>query len=122
MLNQLFWNLVVHYGETATIGPWDISCRIESQSENKPAYESWEDFMSGDITYSIEVPNHDDEELLPLVVVNSFTRESRPQSWKGLDLKVQSTLPLLGHSEKALAGWDEMTPTLTAMISLKLRS
>jgi hypothetical protein len=113
----------IGYGETTTVGPWEISCEITpNKEEMKPVFETWEEFLSGNLTYSIKVPKHHDEDLLPLMVIDRFTKISRPPSWKGLDLKVQSTLPLLGHCEKALAGWDETTPTITATVSLKLQN
>jgi len=35
----------------------------------------------------------------PLVFVSEYTRESRPLSWRSVDLKIQNTLPLLGTDE-----------------------
>ena len=129
-MNVLIWWLIaiprksvaIRYGETANVGPWQISWHISTQSEEmKPAFATWEEFMSGQLSYSIKIPQHHDEDLLPLTVVDNFTKTSRPQSWKGLDLKVQSTLPLLGHCDKALSGWDETVPTVMATVSMKLQ-
>ena len=78
--------------------------------------------MSGNLEYCINVPKLDGQDPLPLEIVDGFTRQSRPPSWKSMDLKVQSTLPLLGHGKEALADWvTEATPTVMATVSLKLQ-
>lgn len=76
--------------------------------------------MAGDLQYCINVPQEDDQSLRPLETVDSFTKNTRPASWKGKDLKIQTTLPLLGHSKEVLARWNEHTVTTTATVHMKL--
>jgi len=76
--------------------------------------------MTGDLQYCINVLREDGQEPLPLQVVDNFTKQSRPQSWKGMDLKVQRHLPLLGHCGKALSQWNENSLTVVATVSMRL--
>jgi hypothetical protein len=76
--------------------------------------------MAGDLQYCINVPQEDEQSLRPLETVDGFTKLNRPSSWKQKDLKIQTTLPLLGHSKEVLAGWNEHTVTTTATVHMKL--
>lgn len=112
--------IVVPYGETVTVGPWQISVKITPNIESKPVFDTWEEFMAGDLQYCINVPQEDEQSLRPLETVDGFTKLNRPSSWKQKDLKIQTTLPLLGHSKEVLAGWNEHTVTTTATVHMKL--
>lgn len=57
----------------------------------------------------------------PLELVECFTKQSRPLSWKGSDLKIQSTLPLLGNGKTALNRWVPGDETLVATVTLVLK-
>jgi len=70
-----------------------IGCKIDT----------WEEFMTGDLQYCINTPRENGVKALPLQVVEIFTKQTGPQSWKGMDLKVQHHLPLLGHCSEVLA-------------------
>jgi len=153
---------VVPFGEPTFIGPWEVSADVSddrSKLKNK-AFVLWEEFMSGRIQYSVEVPcNHsnpavdddssssgskkrpvlreafqvaqrgnsikacDEKEypVDPLELVESFTKQSRPLAWKGSDLKIQSTLPLLGNGKTALNKWVPGDETLVATVTLVLK-
>ena len=67
---------------------------------NQKAVASMDHFMDGRIEYYLEVPTvlRDHEYVLrPLMLLSEgFSKQSRPSAWKGSDLKIQSTLPLLG--------------------------
>ena len=67
---------------------------------NQKAVASMDHFMDGRIEYYLEVPTvlRDHEYVLrPLMLLSEgFSKHSRPSAWKGSDLKIQSTLPLLG--------------------------
>lgn len=94
------------------IGPWNVSAEIvNSVTEKKStellktkALKHLEDLMKGSITYYIAAPINDGESIpSPLVhFERGFTKPSRPAAWKSLDLKVESTLPLLGIDQSKL--------------------
>ena len=105
----------------ATVGPWEISVKITPDDKMKPVFNTWDEFMLDNIQYCINVPSHSGQDLLPLKILETFKKQSWPPLWKGMDLKLQSTLPLLGHGKEALADWDERTPTTLATVYLKLR-
>jgi tRNA(Ile)-lysidine synthetase-like protein len=96
-----------------TVGPWTITSDIiHAQEEDAhsmvttKAFSSMDHLMSGDIQYYLNVPIISGTELCPLVRVAGFTKPTRPIAWKGLDLKVESTLPLLGVDQYAMANID----------------
>eukprot|EP00545_Synedropsis_sp_CCMP1620_P006697 CAMPEP_0119010016 /NCGR_PEP_ID=MMETSP1176-20130426/4735_1 /TAXON_ID=265551 /ORGANISM="Synedropsis recta cf, Strain CCMP1620" /LENGTH=736 /DNA_ID=CAMNT_0006962609 /DNA_START=304 /DNA_END=2514 /DNA_ORIENTATION=+ len=96
----------VQYGEDVRIGPWLVAARIvttgmDSDQMRKKAVESWEAFMSGDITYYLNAPMYESV-VPPLVFVSGFEKQSRPLAWKSTDLKLQSTLPLLGNDKESV--------------------
>ena len=87
------------------VGPWNISSEISPAASEKEAnellqrkaFECLEQLMSGDVHYFISAPIAVEGDLpRPLAVVSGFTKQTRPTAWKGSDLKVESTLPLLG--------------------------
>lgn len=67
------------------------------------AVKSMEHFMDGFIEYYMQVPSFTDSITqqncpIPLVIVSDFTSGSRPLAWKSSDMKIQSTLPILGYA------------------------
>lgn len=71
----------------------------------KKAIQSWDKLMEGYIEYCVKVPLSQLQEQnndVKLVFIKEFTRESRPTAWKNIDLRVQSTLPLLGIDDVTL--------------------
>jgi hypothetical protein len=108
----------VKYGfeNRLTVGPWviwaDYDPPIQSTERmlSRKAVDSWETLMTGKIEYYISVPSvensTDNENTNPLesflVVMDSFSKETRPQAWKHTDLRIQNTLPLLGNDLKAI--------------------
>jgi hypothetical protein len=94
------------------VGPWRVSAKVVpvDQSDRqtylaKRAVPTMDKLMEGKIEYHIEAPTVYDNESghfrpRPLVF-RKFTKADRPQAWKQCDLRVQSTLPLLGNDETA---------------------
>jgi hypothetical protein len=101
----------------AHIGPWtvfseaisaldddDDGCKMNGTRElllEKKAIVSMASFFDGFVSYYLETTASND---LPrkLVFISDFTRESRPDAWKKTDLKIQSTLPLLGNDDTTM--------------------
>lgn len=97
------------------IGPWKVSSEIlyeDAESDEakcfieERAYDSMDEFMSGKLMYCVRVPTweteHGNFEPQPLVFTK-FSKRVRPRSWKGLDTKIQETLPILGCDQSAIA-------------------
>jgi tRNA(Ile)-lysidine synthetase-like protein len=86
-----------------SVGPWTVTSEIIHAREEESltmletkAYRSLEHLMGGDIQYCLRVPMVSGTVPCPLVRTAGFTKPTRPAAWKGMDLKVESTLPLLG--------------------------
>lgn len=89
--------------------------------------------MNGHIDYFIQSPSwriDDSFQALPLVFCR-FKKPYRPLAWKSSDLKVQSTLPLLGNDDIANGAMDnpqvhinngeeDTNPTLLVRVVLTL--
>lgn len=96
----------VDYGHSTNIGPWNIVAELVSYDSGVAAAEtflkqkalsSMEQLMQGNIQYYLQIPiENERSQPNPLVFVNGFTKPTRPSAWKGLDLKIEQTLPLLG--------------------------
>jgi len=90
------------------IGPWTISSVIIKASEKEEtllqtkAFTNMEELLAGKVEYLMKVPLINGKSPCPLVRVNGYTKSTRPKSWKGVDLKVESTLPLLGVDHSVL--------------------
>lgn len=101
------------------VGPWLVTSELvpellvatetnaDSLLEAK-AIKSMDKFMDGCIEYHVKTPccssqgGSDDANPRPLVFCGEYNRQSRPQAWKKSDLKIQSTLPLLGYDKEAV--------------------
>lgn len=125
------------YGRHVSIGvgPWTISSEIIKASDevankllNTKALRSMDHLMDGDIQYYLNVPALSGAtEPRPLVRVAGFTKPTRPAAWKGFDLKVESTLPLLGVDPSVMAdadisGHEEYDKNLLVRVHLFLNS
>jgi hypothetical protein len=117
------------------VGPWTISSEIIKASDevankllNTKALRSMDHLMDGDIQYYLNVPALSGAtEPRPLVRVAGFTKPTRPAAWKGFDLKVESTLPLLGVDPSVMAdadisGHEEYDKNLLVRVHLFLNS
>lgn len=97
------------------VGPWrirsellNVQDKVKSLKEEKvldrSAISSMDKFMEGCLEYYIEVPTWKTQtnhfEPRPLTFCK-FGKESRPQAWKGIDAKIQDTIPLVGNDDQA---------------------
>lgn len=99
------------------VGPWQVSASWLVMEDTKslqkeilvgtPAVESLEVLMKGLIEYYIRVPTWMTDsgsfEPRPLVF-RKFDKPTRPRAWKGIDAKLQETLPLVGNDSDADRG------------------
>jgi len=103
------------YGSEHSIaaGPWTIVSEIvEAASEQEAkslqqtkAIQNMAHLMEGDISYFLKVPMASGATMpCPLARVKGFTKPTRPAAWKGFDIKVETTLPLLGVDQSVLDG------------------
>ena len=79
--------------------------------------------MSGEIEYYLKVPRTKSGQIQPLIMVDKFSKETRPCCWKNCDLRVEATLPLLGNDVKAIQSSSNITSlsnTEVVKISLKI--
>jgi hypothetical protein len=81
-----------------------------------------EDLMSGDIQYYVQALETEQGRIQPLTFVEGFTKDTRPMSWKKADLRVESTLPILGNDIKTTNILsDNTTPCKTRLAKVTLR-
>jgi hypothetical protein len=98
------------------IGPWIITAQLYNNLKaeeiqlylEQKAFTSMEAFMEGVFEYWLEVPkasvsegeDHETKEqsqVLPPLTFTTFVKRTRPKAWKGIDPKIQDSLPLLGY-------------------------
>lgn len=121
------------------VGPWRIRARISDETLEKKgewdkllekkAVSSMNDFLKGRFDYYLNVPAvRDGNDFKPKpLVFRTFKKSTRPRAWKGVDVKIQETLPLLGHddslesAEKEVAT-DEVSPQYLVKISYRMTS
>lgn len=100
-------------GETRQVGPWQIISQLTTDICEENVFGTWENFMGGEICYKTTALVSDDGVTIPLHFVEGFTKASRPPKWKGVDSKLQSTLPLLGSGSAYESGSVDVTVTLS---------
>jgi hypothetical protein len=103
----------VGYDHVIKVGPWSILAEVVLADTDgdtahnllkEKALDSMEQLMSGQLQYHLQVPIvKEDAAPNPLVFVKGYTKPTRPAAWKGFDLKVEQTLPLLGIDHKKSA-------------------
>lgn len=115
------------YGREVRVGPWSVTAKIVSKEcqKNESALEkkavpSWEALMNGKIKYYLEAPIQNDV-VQPLVFVSEYQKKSRPKAWKNIDLKIQSTLPVLGNDEKNIQGLTDDSRTALVEVCLSVK-
>jgi hypothetical protein len=116
----------VGYGKDGVVevGPWTVMAElvsdesvISNQSQVKALLEqkalvSIDDLLEGSISYYVQVPTWENMETggtfdpRPLVFAK-FNKKTRPRAWRGLDVKIQETLPLLGNDHVALKALED---------------
>lgn len=115
----------VSYDKETRIGPWLVSASVLKKNNKKEvlkamAVECWETLMTGEIMYAIQVPT-DEGTARPLQFVSEYTKAARPAAWKCTDLKIQSTLPLLGNDSESIHQLAKFAPTTLVVVKLSLR-
>ena len=67
---------------------------------DKKAVSSMESFLDGEVEYFVSVPTFWDNTSKGFVprplIFRTFSKSDRPRAWKGCDLRIQSTLPVVG--------------------------
>mmetsp|Transcript_26015 Transcript_26015/g.59844 ORF Transcript_26015/g.59844 Transcript_26015/m.59844 type:complete len:780 (-) Transcript_26015:149-2488(-) len=109
--NHMTPNGAVDSSTPISVGPWKILVEEIGQKSVWPtdwdslleqkAIGSMEEFLEGSFSYYLRVPSGKKLWLHPLVF-RSFKKVNRPQSWKGVDIKIQDTLPLLGFDDTSV--------------------
>lgn len=129
--------LVVKYDTYTNVGPWAIYTEIVSNEGDCPdkfrlaqkAVTSMEAFMEGNIEYYIETPTwYVDGNFQPRPLVFCvFKKANRPVAWKNADLRIQSTLPLVGNDSVAVGALEspkthdgKANPTRLVRVSIRL--
>jgi hypothetical protein len=120
----------VPYGKenAAFVGPWTIFSEVVSTPDQykmnfarelleQKAISSMASIFDGFVSYILET-TVSNEAPRPLVFISEFARESRPHAWKKTDLKIQSTLPLLGNDETTI---QESADRLLVRVTLILK-
>jgi len=103
---------VLDFETDRIVGPWKVRSQVvegtilrdASQAPadwiNKRAVSSMEELMNGKIGYFIETPmvyDKKNDRFIPRpLVFRHFSKTDRPRAWKNSDLRIQTTLPLLG--------------------------
>ena len=102
----------MNYDTDTKIGPWVVRAEIVSDKGDCPekfrlaqkAVISMEAFMEGNIEYYVESPTwYVDGNFQPRPLAFCvFKKADRPMAWKSTDLKIQSTVPLVGNDSVAI--------------------
>mmetsp|Transcript_14554 Transcript_14554/g.40436 ORF Transcript_14554/g.40436 Transcript_14554/m.40436 type:complete len:877 (-) Transcript_14554:182-2812(-) len=106
------------------VGPWKVRAEIVSETSSedssqpsnsfleKRAVISMEAFMNGNIEYFLSAPTSYDKEsgdFIPRpLVFRQFSKADRPRAWKSCDLRIQSTLPVLGNEKEMVGNGSEV--------------
>ena len=116
----------IEYESGVKVGPWQvvpevIDACLGNEADalcKKKALADIEQLMLGDICYFVKAPIPTGHELpLPLVMMSGFKKHTRPAAWKGLDLRIEQTLPLVGVDP---SGDDETGDMTWALIKVRL--
>ena len=92
----------------------------EGDPLTQKAIASLDALFGGVVSYYVETVSSNGK-LRLLVFISEFTKGSRPLAWKKTDLKIQSTLPLLGNDETSLKGLANGLPTSLVKVTLALK-
>jgi tRNA(Ile)-lysidine synthetase-like protein len=103
----------VQFGELLQVGPWQVKAELTTEKYTDSVFSSWEYFMKGEIRYTTTALVSSTGEPSPLHFIDGFTKITRPMNWKGVDTKIQSTLPLLGSGSPYGSGSKDVMVTLS---------
>jgi hypothetical protein len=100
-------SLVLDFDTEKKVGPWVVRTEIVAETVMKDsphpheiflakkAILSMETFMDGKVEYFVQATAR------PLVF-RRFSKTDRPKAWKNCDLRIQSTLPVLGIDDSSI--------------------
>ena len=97
------------------VGPWVVRSEVLPESSGPPetvlakkAVISMEAFMDGKVEYVVAAPTQKEKATGGFVpkplIFRHFSKVDRPKAWKNCDLRVQTTLPVLGTDVPARYG------------------
>lgn len=116
----------VEYGIGVKVGPWQIVPEItaacmEDEADalcKSKALSDIDQLMLGDICYFVKAPIPPGHSFpRQLTMMSGFKKRTRPAAWKGLDLRIEQTLPLLGVNHSCD---DEVGDVTWALIKVRL--
>jgi len=123
--------IVIPWGKDKSIqvGPWHITCEIDEIAEvqqlERKAVPSWDEFMKGIIQYYLEMPLKKSGEIANPTIVEHFCKLNRPKAWKGTDLRIEQTIPVIGNDffSDNMEGECQLgkTPTIIVKVAIQLR-
>ena len=110
----------------------DSSQFPESWLEKKAVF-SMESFMDGEVEYFVAAPvfweKVSETFVVRPLVFRNFSKSNRPRAWKNCDLRIQSTLPVLGiaddssiRKEDHSDGNESVNPDRIVRVSMALKS
>ena len=67
---------------------------------NEKPFNNMEEFMRGHFSYFLALPDDTPIEKLDIFTDGAFSKATRPAAWKSVDLKIESTLPLIAKFPK----------------------
>lgn len=118
----------VGYGfeNASNVGPWQISAEVVCRSDSiewrendiqslirRKVFLSMDSFMVGVFEYYLNVPSVRENEAPHPLVMRTFTKQSRPIAWRGIDTKIQEFIPLLGVDENSPESFVELVESDT---------
>ena len=105
--------IAIEFEADRIVGPWKVrpeffegtgfhdAAEVPTDWLAKKAVPSMEYLMDGKIEYFIETPTWFDKNSNQFVpkplIFCDFDKKDRPRAWKNGDLRIQTTLPLLGN-------------------------
>jgi hypothetical protein len=102
----------IEYGREIKVDPWCIVANVVPGTTSRDmaekllkekALDTMEQLLSGNFHYYLQAPIIKQGSLPePLVFVTGYKKPTRPAAWRGFDLKVEQTLPLLGNDHSRL--------------------
>ncbi len=107
--------LALEFDTDKYVGPWVVRTEVVQDSTQstetllaKKAVVCMEAFMDGKVEYFVAASAAAIDAVKPLVF-RSFSKVDRPKAWKNCDLRIQTTLPLLGVDDSNVSKDDNST-------------
>ena len=108
-------DLALEFDTDKHVGPWVVRTEVVQDTTQstetllaKKAVLSMEAFMEGEVEYFVTASVTGTDAVQPLVF-RSFSKADRPKAWKNCDLRIQTTLPLLGVDDSKVSNNDKAT-------------